>query len=280
MLLQIPESFDAAKEYRNKFRPTVTPVYDPERPNLHAIPPMVNAVEAVEAAEAAEAVVVVDAVGAVGGNGSVVNDAGECGDNVQHEDEQKVVVVPKQMDQLDLYVFDALVSDVENGSNENVASGSNQNVEREANQNVESESNQNNAETAVALANNATESSGNENEENSIQNASETEASIDKLVASSGFNSDTQLIEQNDPLGTSDDQIKENPGSNQLPDFGLNHTEEASIRHDDRRLKITEKISDDIEITYHIGQIYRPFVDSFEVKRNDVLSGNLPLIEV
>lgn len=209
-----------------------------------------------------------------GGVGYVVtlNDAGECGDNVQHEDEQKVVVVPKQMDQLDLFVFNALVSDVENGSNENVASGSNQNVESDSNQNI--------AETAVALANNVTESFGNENEENSIQNASEAEVGIDKLVASSGFNSDKQLIEQNDPLGTSNDQIIENPGSNQLPDFGLNHTEEASIRHDDHRLDITEKISDDIEITYQIGQTYRPFVDSFEVKRNDVLSGNLPFLEV
>lgn len=275
MLLELPESFDAAKEYRDKFRPTITPVYDPERPNLHAIP-MSNAAKALEAAGD---VLAVDAVNTIVAVGSVVifNDAGRSGENVQHEHEheQKVVVAPKQMDQLDFDVFDALLSDVENGAIENVGSGSNQNIGSESNQNVE-----NYAETNVELANNATESSGNENEENSIQNTSEAEGSIEKLVVSSGLNSDTQLIEQNDPFGTSNDQIIENPGPNQLPDFGLNHAEGASICHDDRRLKITEKISDDIEMTYHYGQTYRPFVSSFEVKKNDVLSGNLPFIEV
>lgn len=230
----LSESFDAAKEYRNKFRPTVTPVFDPDRLNLHSIPPSVAKVVRDGNAELAD-----DSLGAVGG----VREYFQNYQYFEDEPEQKVVIVSQQMDQLDINAFDALVLDVINDA-------------------VSDENNENSVGMIGELSRGLVENVGN-NENNGGSNVSDIEISAEQLAETY---ENSVLVEQNDPLELpTNEPVIDNPAP-----------EIAAIAE----IKITEKIDDDIEITYTLGQRIRPTISTFEVKMNDILSANLPFIEV
>lgn len=168
----------------------------------------------------------------------------------EDEHEEKFNVSTEQMDEADLEAFDNLVRDAENGDDDNGIEDPISVIQSA------------NADANDSISQNSGETTSNDTTESTV-----TENSFDVSAAAEPEGDQSVEIGENDQVYTANhEQQQENL-----------HFEGNSASG----VKITQKIDDDIEITYVSGQkICARAEDPYVVKKNDAFSGNRPFKEV
>lgn len=270
------ESFDAAKQYCNRFRPMLPVACNPNI--LKNQPTPSNKIidsQHVDNSETDEQQN--DGNSEISGNNNEVDESNaqddlisEIGQEIgvesaeNHEEiadvEQKFVLTPVSLDQSDIIALDSLFN-VEDSANEGeslAVDGSDavDNTSRQNHPQIEAD------ESGSAINENSTSEMNINHPNNQI---------VDTTSAQEQNNDDTTNGEAGENVSVEESNIllrSYKPAEN-----------EKVVLTQDGKIEITKAIDEELEMTFILGQKLLAMEDRFQVKMNDLLSGNTPFQE-
>lgn len=258
------ESFDAAKQFCDRFRPVLPVAYNSSVLNKQPTPPnnMNNPANGYneEDSETDEQQSVVNEIGDVSiAQDDLVSENSEEMDLENAEaveqntnDEEKYVLAPVNMDQSDTIAFESLFDDNSACDGESVATD---NTSQQVHLRIETNEN------------------GRE-----INNDSTNEVNIDDPSNQIVETAAIQHQNSNDTTTAEDENVPDEESNTLLRSYKPAENEKVAFTQDGR-IEITKTIDEELEMTFILGQQLTAMQDRFHVKMNDKLSGNLPFQE-
>lgn len=266
------ESFDAAKQYCNRFRPVLPVPYNPNILNNQPTPP--NNVDGQNIENEQENEQENDANSENSGNDNEVGESDEPisendqeiglesaeNDHQSSDAEQKFVLAPVNLDQSDIIALDSLF-DIEDFSSdgENLAVGGFESLDNTTHQNPPQFEAEDNG------------SAINENQTNEMNSNHSNNQIIDTTNSQEPNNDDTTN-------GEADENVSNEEINILLRSYKPAENEKVALTQDGR-IAITKAIDDELEMTFVLGEQLLPIEDRFQIKMNDALSGNMPFQE-